>query len=47
MSRDFASNLLPIYREMLGFSMTKLNGQTSIYDIVKKEKLDVVNKPIS
>ena len=25
----------------------KLNGQTNIYDIIKKEKLDVVNKPIS
>ena len=25
----------------------KLNGQTSIYDIIKKEKLDVVNEPIS
>ena len=25
----------------------KLNGQTNIYDIIKKEKLDVVNEPIS
>ena len=25
----------------------KLNGQTNIYDIIKKEKLDVVNKPIA
>ena len=25
----------------------KLSGQASIYDIIKKEKLDVVNKPIS
>ncbi len=25
----------------------KLNGQTNIYDIIKKEKLDVVNKPIT
>ena len=25
----------------------KLNGQKSIYDIVNKEKLDVVNNPIS
>ena len=25
----------------------KLNGQKGIYDIVNKEKLDVVNNPIS
>ena len=25
----------------------KLNGQMNIYNIIKKEKLDVVNKPIS
>ena len=25
----------------------KLNGQINIYDIIKKEKLDVVNKPIA
>ena len=25
----------------------KLNGQINIYDIIKKEKLDVVNKPIT
>ena len=25
----------------------KLNGEKSIYDIVNKEKLDVVNKPIT
>jgi len=25
----------------------KLNGQTNIYDVIKKEKLDVVNKPIT
>jgi len=25
----------------------KLNGQTNIYDIIKKEKLEVVNKPIT
>ena len=25
----------------------KLNGQTNIYDIIKNEKLDVVNKPIT
>ena len=25
----------------------KLNGQASIYNIIKKEKLDVVNKPIT
>ena len=25
----------------------KLNGQKSIYDIVNKEKLDVVNNPIA
>ena len=25
----------------------KLNGQANIYDIIKKEKLDVVNKPIT
>ena len=25
----------------------KLNGQSDIYNIVKKEKLDVVNKPIA
>jgi len=34
--------------EMLGFFHDyKLNGQTNIYDIIKKEKLDVVNKPIT
>ena len=27
--------------------INKLNGQTNIYDIIKKEKLDVVNKPIA
>ena len=27
--------------------INKLNGQTNIYDIIKKEKLDVVNRPIS
>tara|TARA_Y100000590_G_scaffold404150_1_gene491420 strand:- start:217 stop:621 length:405 start_codon:yes stop_codon:yes gene_type:complete len=33
---------------MLGFSMTnKLNGHSNIYSVVKKEKLDVVNKPIA
>ena len=25
----------------------KLNGQASVYNIINKEKLDVVNKPIS
>ena len=25
----------------------KLNGQKNIYDIINKEKLDVVNKPIA
>ena len=25
----------------------KLNGKRNIYDIIKKEKLDVVNKPIA
>ena len=25
----------------------KLNGQNKIYDIINKEKLDIVNKPIS
>ena len=25
----------------------KVNGQKSIYDIIKKKKLDVVNKPIT
>ena len=26
---------------------SKLNGHRNIYDLVKKEKLDAVNKPIS
>ena len=26
---------------------SKLNGHRNIYDVIKKEKLDVVNKPIS
>jgi len=25
----------------------KVNGQKSVYDIIKKKKLDVVNKPIT
>ena len=25
----------------------KLNGHTNIYDVIKKEKLDVVNEPIN
>ena len=33
---------------MLGFLMdNKLNGKINIYDIINKQKLDVVNKPIS
>ena len=27
--------------------VAKLNGSTNIYDIIKKDKLDVVNKPIA
>ena len=27
--------------------VVKLNGSVNIYDIVRKEKLDVVNKPIA
>ena len=27
--------------------ISKLNGHRNIYDVVKKEKLDIVNKPIS
>ena len=26
---------------------SRLNGQINIYDVVKKEKLDFVNKPIN
>ena len=27
--------------------VSKLNGHKNIYDVVKKEKLDIVNQPIS
>ena len=27
--------------------INKLNGDINIYDLIKKEKLDVVNKPIA
>ena len=49
MSSNFISNLLPIFTKMLGFfNMTSsLNDHRNIYDVVKKEKLDVVNQPIS
>jgi len=32
---------------MIFFMTNKLNGQINIYDIIKKEKLDIVKNPIT
>ena len=45
---EYLKYIAKLYENARIFTMnSRLNGQINIYDVVKKEKLDFVNRPIN